>query len=187
MGWDDTAGGRWNHTHMNEILRCAGGSLVLPAIVLNDRGDGGHLVVNPPREVWERSELTREELADWAFLVSAAGQAMLEVLPQLRDGCVNYWEAGNWALNDAALPAGPKSPREHRRVHLHLLGRSRDARHADWRWGESPRFPDYTDSRTWAKAFSPLDANETQAVALRAKSILAGRYRLHSTCAGIDA
>ena len=28
-----------------------------------------------------------------------AGRAMLDVLPQLENGCINYWEAGNWALN----------------------------------------------------------------------------------------
>ena len=28
---------------------------------MNHRRDGGHLLVNPPREVWERSELTALE------------------------------------------------------------------------------------------------------------------------------
>ena len=40
------------------LLSCAGGTVTLPARPLNHRRDGGHLLVNPPREVWERSELT---------------------------------------------------------------------------------------------------------------------------------
>src|SRR5689334_16291033 len=111
------------------LLTCAGGTLVLPAanLVLVDRADGGNLVVNPPRTVWERSALAPDELTAWSFLVAAAGQAMLETLPQLDRGCINYWEAGNWALNDAADPPGPKTAPEHRQVHMHLLGRSRFA------------------------------------------------------------
>ncbi len=57
---------------------------------------------------WERSELTPAELTQFAFLVSAAGRAMLDVLSQLEGGCINYWEAGNWALNDDAEPKGRK-------------------------------------------------------------------------------
>ena len=47
----------------NVIHACAGGTVVLPGKVLCDRRDGGHLLVNPPRPVWERSCLTPEELA----------------------------------------------------------------------------------------------------------------------------
>ena len=83
------------------LLRCSGGTLVLPSaeLLLATRTDGGNQVVNPPRPVWERSELTSDELARFSFLVAAAGRAMLDVLAQLDGGCVNYWEAGNWALN----------------------------------------------------------------------------------------
>ena len=110
-------------------------------LVLVDREDGGNLVVNPPRAVWERGELTAGELTAWSHLVAATGAAMLRTLPQLEGGCINYWEAGNWALNDAADPAGPKTAPAFRSVHLHLLGRSRFARSPDWAWGEAPRFP----------------------------------------------
>ena len=82
-------------------------------------------MVSPPRSVWERGELAPTKLTFWSFLVTAAGQAMLEVLPQLQGGCINYWEAGNWALNHASEPVGLKQAKEHRRVHLHLLGRGR--------------------------------------------------------------
>ena len=161
---------------MRVLLECSGGTLTLPVSILNDRGDGGHLIVNPPRSVWERSELTPQELAAWSYLVAASGRAMLDVLPQLADGCINYWEAGNWALNDSAPPAGPKDPRQHRRVHLHLLGRSPRARSDDWRWGESPRFPDYAGAASWAARNAPLDAGECEAVVRKASSLLRERY-----------
>jgi diadenosine tetraphosphate (Ap4A) HIT family hydrolase len=157
---------------------CAGGTLVLPATVLCDRQDGGHLVVNPPRPVWERSELAPLELAQWACLVAATGRAMLEVLPALKDGCLNYWEAGNWALNDQAAPVGPKNVQAHRRVHLHVFGRSRQAVHSDWRWGESPKFPGWADMAAWTSQFAPLTRAECEAIAERTQALLDGRFRL---------
>ncbi|HEX6095141.1 MAG TPA: hypothetical protein VF432_02370 [Thermoanaerobaculia bacterium] len=159
-----------------KLFEGTGGSIVLPELPLVDRNDGGNLIVNPPREVWERSELTAEELTRWSFLVAATGRAMLDVLPQLAGGCINYWEAGNWALNDAAEPQGPKTAPEHRRVHMHLLGRSPRAQHPDWRWGEAPKFPDFAERREWASSFEPLTAEECRAVVTRAQQLLAGRY-----------
>jgi hypothetical protein len=147
-----------------EIVRWSGGTVTIPVLVLNDRADGGHLVVNPPREVWERSELTAPELAAWAILVSATGAAMLECLPQLRDGCVNYWEAGNWSLHADAEPAGWKAVRSHRWVHLHLFGRSPAATHADWLWGEAPAFPRFADRLEWAREFKPLTSSECASI-----------------------
>jgi len=153
---------------------------VLPAspLLLATRSDGGNLLVNPPRPVWERSELTAAELAHWSFLVAATGRAMLEALPQLDGGCINYWDAGNWALNDAAEPAGPKRAREHRRMHLHLLGRSPRAKHPAWAWGESPRFPPFADRLTWAAGFERLNPEECRDVVTRAHALLLSRYGL---------
>jgi hypothetical protein len=125
--------------------------------------------------VWECSELTAEELVRWSFLVAAAGRAMIDALPQLEGGCVNYFEAGNWALNDAAPPPGPKKAREHRS--MHIFGRSRGAEHPSWRWGEAPRLPLYKDRKDFSAAFRPLDAKECAAVARRLKSLLGARYR----------
>lgn len=153
------------------LFSCSGGSIVLPARVLCDRRDGGHLIVDPPRPVWERGELTPLELAHWSFLVAAAGRAMLECLPALQGGCLNYWEAGNWSLHPLAEPPGPKDPVAHRRVHLHVFGRSPRAQDADWRWGESPRFPDFVDAPAWAGRFSPLSPSECRAVAERAADL----------------
>jgi diadenosine tetraphosphate (Ap4A) HIT family hydrolase len=160
------------------LLICSGGTMTLPNMTLVDRADGGHLCVNPPREVWERGELSAIELTQWGFLVAASAQAMMAVLPQLKDGCINYWEAGNWALNDAAPPIGPKSVQQHRRVHMHLLGRSPGSIHPDWQWGEAPRFPDYANASRWAAGFQSLNADECTRVVARTAEYLALKYGL---------
>jgi diadenosine tetraphosphate (Ap4A) HIT family hydrolase len=159
------------------LFKCAGGTVVLPSrgAALVSREDGGNLIVNPPHEVWERSELTPQELAAWGALAAAAGRAMIDTLPQLAGGCVNYWEAGNWALSDTAAPRGPKRAPEHRRVHLHLLGRSPRAKHPAWRWGEAPKFPDYADRLEWAREFERLTAEECQIIIVIAMNRLITR------------
>lgn len=148
----------------------------LPPQVMNHRSDGGHLLVNPPRPVWERSELSVSELTQWACLVAATGQAMLETLPQLSHGCINYWEAGNNSLNTLAYPVGVKNPRLHRKMHLHVFGRSQDASHPDWQWGEPPRFPAFAMSKQWASQFTPLNPNECTAIQARLQELLASKY-----------
>lgn len=160
------------------VLGYHGAQVVCPARVLCDRADGGHLVVHPPRPVWERSALAPAELVAWSLLVAATGQAMLETLPALRDGCLNYWEAGNWSLHDQAHPFGPKDVRRHRRVHLHVFGRSRRARDPDWRWGESPRFPPFAEAERWSARFAPLTADECAAVGQRIGQLLDRRWTL---------
>lgn len=54
------------------LLTCAGGTVLLPddRLVFVDRLDGGHLIVNPPRDVWERGALTAEELIECANIVA---------------------------------------------------------------------------------------------------------------------
>ncbi len=144
------------------LFQCSGGEITLPdrKLAFVSREDGGNLIVNPPRAVWERSELSPEELTRWGFLVAATGRAMLTVLPQLADGCINYWEAGNWAVHDEAEPRGPKFPLTHRQVHLHLLGRSRNAADPAWRWGEAPKWPDFRDRLRWVASHQRLTADE---------------------------
>ncbi len=160
------------------LLSTDGGHLVLPdrASLLVSRENGGNLVVNPPRSVWERSELTPAELTRFGFLVAAAGRAMLDVLPQLAGGCINYWEAGNWALNDEAEPKGGKVAQAHRKMHLHLLGRSPASTSAAWQWGESPRFPAFAEKDSWAAQFEPLTAHECRQVVERTLSLLRTKY-----------
>jgi hypothetical protein len=160
------------------VFSSVGGTIVLPeaAALLCDRADGGNLVVNPPRPVWERSELSPEELWGFSALVAAAGRAMIDALPQLDGGCVNYWEAGNWALNDDAPPAGRKRADAHRAMHLHLLGRSPACLNPDWAWGESPVFPRYAERGNFP-ARKRLDPAEVAAVLARAEAALVGKYR----------
>ena len=165
------------------LVSDAGGQVALPGLVLCDRRDGGHLVVHPPRPVWERSALPADDLLAWSLLIAATGQAMLEVLPVLHDGCLNYWEAGNWALNHRAPPAGPKDVRVHRRVHLHVFGRSRHARDPDWRWGESPRFPDFVDAARWSARFEPLSDAECAAIGARVRALRSTRWTTVPTAA----
>ena len=169
-----------------KLLSSAGGHLVLPdrASLLVGASGGGNLVVLPPRPVWERSELSADELARWACLVAASGRAMLDTLPQLAGGCINYWEAGNWALNDAAEPVGRKRARDHRSVHLHLLGRSPGCTDPSWRWGESPRFPDFAERDTWGQPHDRLGPAACRAIVMAAAALLRERYR--STDAEIE-
>ncbi len=164
------------------LFRCQGGVIVLPNcdLVLVDREDGGNLVVNPPRDVWERSELSPTELKLWSQLVAATGKAMLTELPQLLNGCVNYWEAGNWALNEEAAPRGSKNPVVHRRVHLHLLGRSRNSKSSSWKWGEAPKFPDYADRLRWASSSRQLNGDECMRVITRTEQILNAVYGMNA-------
>jgi hypothetical protein len=158
------------------LFACQGGRVLLPQPPLVSRSDGGNLIVNPPRDVWERSELTAAELTSWGFLVAATAGAMLTTLPALDGGCVNYWEAGNWALHDDAEPRGPKTAPRHRSVHQHLLGRSRFASDPSWRWGEAPKFPDYADRMHWSKDFESLRPEECAEVVRALVTVLRDRY-----------
>ncbi len=160
------------------LFTCTGGVVKLPdeKLVFVDRRDGGHLIVNPPRAVWERSELTVEELSRWSALVAATGRAMLDVLPQLEGGCVNYFEAGNWALHDEAVPRGRKSARDHRNVHLHLFGRSPAAVDPSWKWGEAPRFPEFRERHAWAESRELLTQSECGQIVARIADLLRDRY-----------
>lgn len=163
------------------LFTTGGGRIELPEkpFVLVDREDGGALIVMPPRPVWDRTELSALELAQFSLLVAATARAMLDVLPQLEGGCINYWDAGNWALNEAAEPAGrPKTAPRHRRMHLHLLGRSRHATSPSWRWGESPVFPTYEGRLTWGAKHEPLNAEECEHIVATTQMLLAARYQL---------
>lgn len=132
--------------------------------------------MNPPRKVWERSELNPVELTLWSFLVAATGKAMLDALPRLEGGCINYWEAGNWALNHEAEPKGPKTAPEYRRVHAHLLGRSRMSLNPAWKWGEAPKFPDFEDRHSWASKNERLTPEECRAIIGLVQQMLISTY-----------
>jgi hypothetical protein len=174
------------------LVRATGGTVSLPdpATLMIDRADGGQLVLHPPRRVWDRTALTRDELVVWHLLIAATARAMLETLPQLDGGCLNYWDAGNWALNPAADPPGPKTAREHRVLHQHLCGRSPRSADPSWTWGESPFFPRYADRLAWSAGKVALTAAECAAIVRRAVEVLresydeAGAQGIDSTACG---
>jgi len=118
------------------------------------------------------------ELTLWSFLVAATGSAMLGVLPPLEGGCLNYWDAGNWGLNRNAEPEGPKTGRESRRTHLHLLGRSVASTDPSWKWGEAPSWPSYAGRYAWAAGRERLDATECRRIAARIETCLKTRYAM---------
>ena len=160
------------------LFRGAGGTITLPdpKTIMIDRRDGGQLVVHPPRRVWDRTALDATELTQWNFLVAAAAGAMLDTLPQLRDGCVNYWDAGNWALNEAALPVGAKAGPAHRVLHLHVVGRSSHSTDPSWAWGESPFYPQFKDRFAWSAGKAPLTAVECGVLVTRLAQLLVEQY-----------
>ncbi len=86
--------------------------VVSPEYPLNDRGDGGHLVMRKREGVFDRSDLTVEEVIDFMRISMMVGRAMYEVLGVER---MNYEDLANWGLDD---PGGPK-------MHLHFFGRAR--------------------------------------------------------------
>lgn len=166
----------------------AGGHVHLPdpKLILVGRRDGAHLVVTPPREVWERTALSPSELVRWCFLVAATAQAMLETLPQIEGGCINYWDAGNWALNEEAEPRGRKTGREYRKLHMHLLGRSPNATDPSLKWGEAPKFPEYADRYRWSQNFENLNEEECGVVVRRLEELLDSKYRMDLSFEGDD-
>ena len=160
------------------LMRGTGGRVCLPdpATTMIDRADGGQLVLYPPRRVWDRTALTRDELVAWHLLIASTARAMLDTLPQLAGGCLNYWDAGNWALNPAAEPAGPKDPRTARVLHQHLCGRSPHSSDGAWQWGESPFFPAYVDRFAWSAGKAPFTAAESVAIVERTVTVLREAY-----------
>lgn len=169
------------------LFRGVGGTVTLPdpQTIMIDRSDGGQLVVHPPRRVWDRTALDAGELTQWTFLVAAAAGAMLDSLPQLRDGCVNYWDAGNWALNAAAPPVGRKSGPAHRVLHLHVIGRSPQSADSSWAWGEAPFYPAFADRFAWSRGKAPLTAAECGVLVARMRHLLFDRYKVDATPAEV--
>lgn len=87
-----------------------------PEFPLNDRSDGGHLVLTKKEKVTDRSDMTYQEAIDFMRISMAVGKAMYEVLGIER---MNYEDLGNWGIDD---PGGAK-------MHLHFFGRSREQVH----------------------------------------------------------
>ena len=71
------------------LMRGRGGRVCLPdpATTMIDRADGGQLVLYPPRRVWDRTALTREELtakfdecAQWGGVSPAKAAQAIELV-----------------------------------------------------------------------------------------------------------
>jgi diadenosine tetraphosphate (Ap4A) HIT family hydrolase len=82
-----------------------------PELPLNDRNDGGHLILTKKTKVTDRSDMTYQEAIDFMRISMAVGKAMYEVLGIER---MNYEDLGNWGIDD---PGGAK-------MHLHFFGRA---------------------------------------------------------------
>lgn len=87
-----------------------------PEFPLNDRNDGGHLVLTKKAKVTDRSDMTHAEAIDFMRISMAVGKAMYEVLGIER---MNYEDLGNWGIDDQG---GAE-------MHLHFFGRAREQIH----------------------------------------------------------
>ncbi len=72
----------------------------------------------------------------------------------------------------------PKTPALHRKMHLHVFGRSPRATHPDWLWGEPPRFPAFVQSEARTRQFTRLEDGEGVALGARIQELLGTRYAL---------
>ncbi len=100
---------------------------------------------------------------------------------------MNYWDAGNWALNVAAAPAGPKTGLGHRVLHQHVIGRSPHSTDPSWAWGESPFYPYFGDRFAWSVGKAPLTAAECGVVVARLSHLLLDRYGVDAVPSGVCA
>jgi hypothetical protein len=64
---------------------------------------------------------------------------------------------------------------------MHLLGRSRTAADHAWRWGEAPKFPDYSERRSWMAKFARLCPEECQAIVEKVTTLLTTHYGMHAS------
>lgn len=160
------------------LFSCVGGKLILPsgATVFIDRRFGGNLILDPARPVWDRTEFSAVELTQWSFLVSAAAKAMLTTLPALKHGCINYWDAGNWALHPDAEPKGAKTGSEHRKLHMHLLGRSPLSEDPNWTWGEAPKFASFANRIEATVRNQRLNQDECRTIVEATGDVLRTKY-----------
>jgi hypothetical protein len=80
----------------------------------------------------------------------------------------------------APIAVRPRTPAflQHRRVHLHVFGRSRTASHEDWQWGESPSFPPYVESKKWSSQFELLTQEECTSISKRIEVVLREKFDL---------
>lgn len=125
---------------------------------MNHRSDGGHV------PVWERSELTPEELARWSCLATTTGRALLDssavTASRLRCG------------QRRAKPAGPspgtKTPaRPCTTGYTCMLSGEAPGHPPGLVVGEPPQYSKLAQSETWSRQFTRLDDDEGAALGAR--------------------
>ena len=86
------------------------------------RADGGHIRIFPKdkKRISDRTDFTATEAIEFMRLSIVTGQALQEVMNQQGIPVVriNYEDLGNWAFKRNEKPV----------LHLHVFGRSKDAR-----------------------------------------------------------
>ena len=129
------------------------------------RRDGGHIYVEAnDNTIEERVQLTPKQAVELAWLVSLAGQAYWDVMPQrgLDLYRLNYQDNGNWAFVRGERPV----------LHIHIYGRTRDEKHQSY--GQALHLP-YIDTGFY-DGFEPLSNGDIQALRAR-MSELTGEKR----------
>ncbi len=91
-------------------------SISVPKTPLNCQLDGGHLVVEPHRNITDRVDCTEQEAIELMAASMLAAKAMYSVLGVEK---VNYQEMGNWSLDTVQ---GAK-------LHIHIFGRHEQQRY----------------------------------------------------------
>lgn len=136
--------------------------VVSPEFPLNDRNDGGHLVLTKKAKVTDRSDMTHQEAIDFMRISMAVGKAMYEVLGIER---MNYEDLGNWGIDD---PGGAK-------MHLHFFGRAREQMH-QIRGHHMFLYP--KGHKIYQGHLEPLSSNDLKKLRVRIEDILKGNKYL---------
>lgn len=131
--------------------------VLAPERPLNDRDDGGHLILIKMDPVTDRSDLSAEEAVDFMRISMAVGRAMYDVLKIER---MNYEDLGNWGIDE---PGGAK-------MHLHFMGRAKTQVH-QVRGQHLALFP--KGHPIYDGHLKPLDPADVEALRARVAEILA--------------
>ncbi len=141
-----------------------------PEFPLNDKNDGGHLILIKKEKATDRSDMTYQEAKDFMRISMAVGKAMSEVLGIER---MNYEDLGNWGIDD---PGGAK-------MHLHFFGRTREQVH-QIRGHHMFLYP--KGHRIYQGHLKPLNDNDLTKLRIKIEDVLEGnKYREMAELAGI--
>ena len=130
--------------------------VIAPERPLNDRDDGGHLILVKKEAVTDRSDLSAEEAVDFMRISMAVGRAMYDVLGIER---MNYEDLGNWGIDE---PGGAK-------MHLHFMGRAKEQIY-QVRGQHIALFP--KGHPIYNGHLKPLDAAQVEALRARVSKVL---------------